>query len=443
MRPAIYGALLISLAGLAYETSVFLKPDWLSTPSSGSLTDFDPVTRVGTFRFPGGLGPIYIQISDATGPTTENDRLVIEEGAEKSSHPIHPGGTIPVGNEVFRVDTVRPWVGILPDPRGRPLISISIALEDGIWAENMILGSNGVISIDNYQLRLELLNGKTVEEFIEAKKNRDSRGRWGIEEGDRIHWFDNLLPGSGVELDDGTIYTLLRFREQYQSPEGPVPAIVVRVEADGIKENRIITTRTQDGPVKLEFASGRQVWFVVAADNAIEAVALHPDSQVERESLRVGESWKLDQGPMTIRVEQYNSAGVAVNLDQTPFQEVVLVSDNRRVRVRQGEAIRVGDALLRYQRVLAPDAAEYEIAFNASMTAALPLKYGGEVILDIEGTRYRIRYADVDMDRTLAMYVLKDSHPARLAGFIVLGILALLMHAYRSKTLSSDGSNSL
>lgn len=443
MRSVIYSALLISLAGLAFEVSIFLIPVWFSAPISASLTEIDSVTGVGTFEFGDGPESVYIRIRGSAKATRNSGRLVVKEAGETSSFSLDAGERINLGNMEFRIETVRPWVGILPDPGGEALISISMALEEGVWTENLIFGRNGVLSIDEYHFRLGLLDGKTVEDFIEAKTDRKSRGRWGVGEGDRIYWFDSLIPGSGLELDDGTVYTLLEFREKHESRDGLVPEIAVRVEKEGSSSNRIVTTESEDDAVKLEYESGHQVWFVVSSDGEIEAVVFYADDRSERESLRIGDSWRLGQTSMNIRIEQYESSGVAVNLDQTPFQEVVLVSDVARVRVRQGEAVRVGDALLRYQRVSGSTALEYEVSLTALMEGGIRLMEGSGVTLVLGDTRYKIRYADVDMERGIVVYPLSESHPVRFAGFIVLGIAAFGMRVYRSRALLSNGSNSL
>jgi hypothetical protein len=444
MRIAVYLIPVCSIVGIAYEIAVGFSSVWMSEPTAGTLTELDAVDRVGTFRFSeeSGVEAVYVRFGDVVGSGTEGDRLLVEEGAERSSFLLGSGELIVVGDMEFLVETVRPWVGILPDAGGRALISISIAVEDGEWVENMILAGNGVILVGGYRFRLELLNGRTVDAFMESREDRESQGRWGVREGDWIHWFDSLLPGSGVELDDGTNYTLLEFREAYETPEGVVPAIAVRVEAEGVSGRRIVTTDTEDDSIRFEYGSGNEVWFVVSRDRVINVIVLESGERGEYRTVEIGETWRLEEASMSVRIEQYSSAGVAIDLDQTPFREAVLVSEGKRVRVRQGEAVRVGDALLRYQRKTALGAGEYEVALNDSMDEGIRLRERGEVILEIDGVRYRMRHADVEMDRGVTLYPISELRFGRLVGFIALGIAALVMRRYHSAALSSKGANS-
>jgi hypothetical protein len=424
MRILVFLLLLFSSLGVVYEIVRVMRPEWVFSPTVARLSELDPASRIGTFEFSESIefAPLYLKVSDATEPTTDYDLLVVTEGADSVSYSVRSREEISISGKEFRIGVVRPWVGILSEPEGQPYISISIAPDGVEWAEDMLIGVGGEIVFNDFRFRLEVLNDNSVEEFV-ASHGGENEGRWGVEEGERVHWFDNLLPGAGVELDDGTVYTLLEFREEFESPAGMVPAIAVQVEYDGVKTRKIITTRTENAAVRLEYSSGHEIWFVATEDGSISVFGEAFGTRV----VEIGDTWVLGSGEMMIRVEQYESTGIPVDGEQTSFQEAVLLGDSVRVRVRQGEAIRIGDALVRYQRVLNPVDTHYLLSLDDSMTDSEQIHFGDvrEVLLGEKF--YRIGYSGIDMSQSVSLVYTPEMNYMRLGIFVVLGAISLFL----------------
>lgn len=443
MRRVITGFLLtVSLAGAGFEIVSVTRPEWFADPLVASMTDLDPGSRVGTFRFADELlRPIYVRIPNADMTVTENDQVSIQSGADRVAFPLKPGAVISIENRDYRVVEIRPWVGLLPDPEGHPMVSLSVASESGEWVENLFLKPTAYLELESIRFRL-YDSITSVVDFVQARGEQNTPGRWGVREGERIHWFENLAPGSGVDLDDGSRYTLLRFNPHYSSPEGEVPAILVRREKDGESQRLIVTAETNHDPVTLELTRYPQAWLLRTPDGEIEAVLYQSESSYERRSLKIGIPATFESAPLSLRLEQYLSEAVPVNLEQTSFLEAVLESDAGQIRVRQGEAVRVGDSLLRYQRVLPSGAIYYDIAHSFTMEDTRRLREGQAIRVEIDESPYKLRHTDIDFDYAISLYPIPAVNRLRLAAFFAIGLLATLIHLFWRRARASTASGS-
>jgi hypothetical protein len=75
-----------------------------------------------------------------------------------------------------------------------------------------------------------------------------------------------------------------------------------------------------------------------------------PDGYERQETLEDGESIVLEDRALFFTVHRVRETAVAVTPAQSPFFEATLRIDDVSVYVRQGEAVRVEDTLLRYVR---------------------------------------------------------------------------------------------
>ena len=445
MRFVIFCGLVFSLCGLTYEAGLHYWPELMGQSVEANLVDIDPTTRIARFDLPEHINawPLYLHAADSSEASTHNDHLLVEFNGLESSFLLVPGETVVIADQTFVVQSVRPWVGVLPDPEGQPYLSLSLAHDGDDWIENLIIGTSGETSVGQYHLNLEMLNETTPEDFITAQQDTPRARRWGVLDGDRMQWFDSLDPGSGLETNDGTAYTLLQFRENYDSPDGILPAIAVRVTKDDHSENRIITTHTTESPIKLDMPPSHQIWFLVSPGNSITAVAKYPEDTILYRPLAMGETWTLDNSEMSLRLEQFASSGLPVTIDQTPFQEAVLKNEQNRLRVRQGEALRFDDALIRYDREIDKGKMTFHISEDYGMDGTVALYPHTSISLELTSGRYSIRHDDIDIDHRIILYPVHLW--SRFEVFILAapGALALVVLALRALALSSRRSNSL
>ena len=89
------------------------------------------------------------------------------------------------------------------------------------------------------------------------------------------------------------------------------------------------------------------------------AAYLSPAGDSSHDVISSGREWKPGVGEFAIRLEQVSRAAVPVEACQESIFEAVLELASSRVHLRQGEAARLGDTLLRYKRVQKASAPVY------------------------------------------------------------------------------------
>ncbi len=304
----------------------------------------DPPTAEFAVRAADPLRIQLLGISPHAGSTL-HDRLEVSIDSTKNVHDLTLGSEFPVGEETFRVADVRTWQGLLPVPGGAAMASVSILQQDAAPLENVLLRAGQRLDIKSeLSIELRACDGRADALAQIAALDRESaRGRWGIADATGVIWFESFTPGAGARLLDGSLVTLESF-----SPDGPV-LIVRKRTADGDELLRL-DGPSNEPPLLLEFGGGdlNRVTLFVADDGNV--VLSSPRADTGPVDLAVGQSWEVAGAGYRLRLEQALLSAAPVQAADSPFFEAVLESPGSRVRVRQGEAVRVGDALLRYLR---------------------------------------------------------------------------------------------
>ena len=442
MRYFLYSLILLSALGAIREVSVGLFPERLGSSMLIPVVEYDSNTRTGIFDLSTHEGIVRLSVS-STSPlvaSSEKDELLVEDGSGEVVYPAREGEVFSLSGEQYTVTQVRPWSGILSDPMGIPLISLSLSSEAGSWVENQLLAPKRSLVVD--QTRIELYQLKLDQSLESLLKQR---GRWGILDEDETLWFDDFTPGSGAESSDGSVFTLLEFRLTYTTPEGVIPAIRVRIQQGDESRDRIVTTRSADLQVVLEFPDPQYHQFTIGVTELgdPEFILHYLDGTSERGVMLPNVVWKAASLPLWMRLEQYESSGVFVSADESPLLEAVLEHETQRVRVRQGAAVRGGDALIRYRRALPEDAIRYTLHVEPPQWTSPVFGSGEHVSLRLAGRNCRVDYAGVDMSRGLEMGVLPQFSLLRLGIFAGLSIVLLLVKRRKPSKPLPDDQNSL
>jgi len=321
---------------------------WLLVEHSATLTaplveSGEPDARsVAEYPAAGGTGPLRIAYigTEPYSDTNRFDRLSIAEANTEHTADLIPGGTIDIDAEKFVVQAVRVWQGLLPVADGVPMASVSVFTGSDPVLENLLLSIGSRFDFPG-DMSVELVpcsdSGDTSASGVQAPVG-SGRGRWGVVDGSGVLWFDGFVPGSGATLTDGSVVTL----ESYTA-DGP--SLVIRKQGANGVERITLDAPSNRPPIFFDpgpsWASAR----LMVCDDGMAKIGESPTA-----TLSAGDVWPFSDGRHSLRLEQALLSAAPVAAKDSPFFEAVLESPHRRVRVRQGEAVRVGESMLRYQR---------------------------------------------------------------------------------------------
>lgn len=335
-------------------TATFAGRPYSGIASLGTLLGF----AAGSFR----ITLDETQLQDAASPT---GTLKISLDGEDTEVELSPGTVFAVGDNTAAALALRPYVGLWPDPMGTPMLSVSIRLRD-LWIEHVFLQSKQWLHFED-GLTIRFLwcdNEEEARRHIAAGRPGIESARWGVHDEGRTHWFSSFAPGAGVELADGRIVTLLALDE---APGNADAAIEVEISELTATTRRRIPANTDDPLVVFEYPSFNADLLLLYAWEDAKALAdyLPQDADSVYAQLTPGEEWIPEAGGIAVRLEQVSRAAVPVESGQSTIFEALLQIASSRVRVRQGEAVRVGDALLRFSPKKPPPSAHYRMTLTS------------------------------------------------------------------------------
>lgn len=294
---------------------------------------------------PGG-GPRALS-SRPSEPERPGPVLGISLYGEDRTVPVAETTEVTIGGEVFRVQAIRPWSGLMRTATGEPMAQVSVRvgnesardvyLLDGVWRE---VG-------DDLSLILHWHETEDAAREAAARPHDPVAGaRWGVRDGASVHWFDTFTPGVGGETSDGMTVELVSLGRRDDQP-----AIEVAIRGDADEQRKVITPGDESGRVLFEVPGMRR--YVVnlhAWRDAAVLLAATSRAGVSTDVNRVstGDVWQPDALPIAVRVGEVLHSAVPVEEVDSPLQEIVLKGPAGRLRVREGEAVRVGDALVRF-----------------------------------------------------------------------------------------------
>lgn len=299
------------------------------------------------------------------------------------------GTPIRVGPDEGEVVEVRPWSGIVPVPGASPMLQFSWSDSSGKWSSGMVMSDEGWQPLDAdtavyFAWRTSLDAAKAS---VAAGKSQLPQPRWGVAGEDEVNWIGSLLPGSGIELNDGTSVTLL---EAATDGADGGSRIVVEIDRGGAAERRTIRADTEDPIVRFENpASFRHVFAVYGwAPGRAEARYFEPGSPIATANLEVGYDWRpLPEAP-SIRLDQVlDAAAYAAPGESSQYEAVVRIA-GRTVAVKEGSNYSLGEASLGFEAEVAPGLLEYDLAISQDGQRRKELLLSGRSVF-IDGWRLK------------------------------------------------------
>ncbi len=296
---------------------------------------------------------LTVQLLSLTIPprTANAGQLNLQDGAAVSTLPVAVGKTVELNGATYDVAAIRPWAGLVHRPPGTPMLNLAVKPPDSDWIENVFVQRGGA-RIVTPEIAV-LVAGDEGEAS-------PSPARWGIVEGDRTHWISSFVPGTGLELADGSIVTLLLHR--------PSARILVEIEKDGTASQTWVDANRQppDSLIKYEDASAVAYHLEIdfdASDSAIVSL-IEGDLEHWTRPADIGTIVSDDAFGLSMRVDQIEQDALALLPGESPWLEVVLSNSDHVLRVREDESIRVGETSMTFEAIANPQPATAQIAFG-------------------------------------------------------------------------------
>ncbi len=366
------------------------------------------------------------------------DHLRVKTAGHDELVELRPDATVSIAGVEYHVAAVRTWRGLLTIADGRPAASVSVYDGDQALVEDVFIADGQRVRIDDGPAIALHWHGNAEEshEAAGGARVRDTAPRWGVADGGRVHWFENFEAGTGVTLDDGTVVILERFipGEAAQPGEANEALLVVQWGAGEEAEHLRIVGPSDDPPVFVQYPKEDTATFHLHAHDTGRAEVLFasPDIRDGPVKLASGERWQPRGASYAVRIEQVLPGAAPVARDSSPFFEAVLESAAGRVRVRQGEAVRVGDALLRYVRRPhhASTAFRMRLQRDQGGSESFVLYPHEREVLDLGGQRWLASHGDVRPGEGLWLRQRAGGvRWVRLAGMVIFiaGLVAVMM----------------
>jgi len=335
-----------------------------ATPAElrGRITMQAEALLEGQGRYDAAVLPFALEVEEAhvLDQGVVNTTLTIDGPEGKRTKPIDADDTISIGDTEFTVVGMRPWSGIFPRDHGRPMAAIAVGVGDSPWIEGIVAQAGSWEMFEPAgAVRLEWVDSESAARAHANDTARNAAPRWGVREGDRMHWFEGTTPGMGVTLNDGTQVTLAEVTER---GEDRAPAITVTIVSGESKREVTIPANNESamGMVRFEYPSARA--FVLRlygwTQDTVYAVAMRDGEKADETVLERGQVWGVAGGDERIRLDGALPAAVEVPENAATAYEIVLASEDRELRLRHGERFRMGNSFMEFKRIPEPGLTE-------------------------------------------------------------------------------------
>lgn len=367
--------------------------------------------------------------SNVQSPAQRIDYLEIGN-APDSPIQVREGTVVDIDDGQFVIEAIRPWSGLLRTAEGSPMAALRVAETGGTWGEVQFLAADrNRLRIDQF-LDAHFIWGEDMETEMEPVAVETSY-RWRVFDGDTVHEFNNINPGTGVTLNDGRSVVLLDHDLDHAFSFGNHPAIQVMVETpEGQAAHWIPANRPVEG-IPVSFAwSGTETCVLTlrgAMDGQAVLAATRGSTSFGPEEIHAGQVWAPAGFPYRIQLAQVMEHALVVSEEASPFLECVLLNtvSGERHAIREGERQRVGQesAAFRTQREEAVYANVLSIIKGDSAMAAATVNTGETFSYG----DWRLRPLPMDA-RTPDLLMLEAVYtaPAAISPAILLAFLAIL-----------------
>ncbi len=295
-----------------------------------------------------GTAPLSLRLLSLTIPprTADSGTLTLRAGGEASTIELSVGQDVTFGETAFTVDAIRPWAGLLHRAPGIAMLNVAVRDADTGWIENIFVqrGSAQIVTPE-------------IAVFADADAATPRPARWGVIEDGRTNWFSSFVPGTGLELADGSIVTLLR-----RLPSG---RILVENLADGERSQAWVEANRYDPESPYVYEDPGTVTYRIEItldeDDAATVTVVEGDLERWTRPAAIGAVLAGDESGVGVRIDQIERDALPLFAEESPWLEVVLKDAERVVRIREGEAVRVGETTAAFEAHALPQPARAQV----------------------------------------------------------------------------------
>jgi hypothetical protein len=273
--------------------------------------------------------------------------------------PEHAG--LEIHGEKYQLKMTRKWSGLVRLASGQALANIALRRPGEGWTENIFLAEK---EWRNVEPAVGLMYSRSETED-DARKALSAglpgveNARWGIVDEEAVDWSQSFTPGSGADLKNGGSATLTRFDES-----GEIPFIEVQFVEGGKRSVVKASANERDSRARIRFEYPARLESVIMLnsfqDDSACVAAYYKGKACGVKTLASGETWIPDGFPFEIRLDQALRNAAPVKADDSSFFEAILQGPSRELRLREGEAVRCGDAILEFSRKAEAPSLRYE-----------------------------------------------------------------------------------
>jgi hypothetical protein len=340
-------------SAVAGSLRLALPPELLELPHAAQRR-LDAQSLYVTSRLPYALRLKGVEVLREFPP-----RLLIEGGQGESLRSVEaaPGVVIQAGGVSATVESVRPWMGLLRRPGGRPMAAIEtehggerrvLLLEEGRW-----LPLDGGTAARFRWYKTEA----AAEAAARASDADDEAASWTVAEAGAPVRMNSFEPGAGAEMDDGRVWQVERVERGGAGP----PRLLLRVTGGGAEALVTVTANEPHPEYAVRFDDPGAFEFVItifAGEEGAAWVRL-PGG----DALRYAEGEAVTAGGQTLfTLRQVARSAQPLDAPSREVLEAVVAAGGKRYFLREGEARDVGDAALRFRRVPVPPEVRYQLA---------------------------------------------------------------------------------
>lgn len=334
------------------------------------------------------------------------------------------------------VKSVGSWSGLYPDARGNAMAALALDFDEGGGGDVVGIRDGEWIRVGQdmaIYFRWTSTEDEARKRLLDTPASMDS-ARWGAVEGRTVHWFSSFTRGEGTRLRSGESLFLLdvdlNWRDAERPELGERPAVHIRrIVGGNIRDGWYPAEANPGGaPVIFECPASRKRLLILCAWNEDEALAgVYEDGQqTAAAALESGEAWRPDGSKYTLRWRRALRGAVFVPLANSPFVAATLEYGGKEIHVRQGEAVRIEDDVVRFSPGKRME--EYRVSILRSDGSAeqAVLRPGPALTIEGERNRYSLRHENVRPGEGVDVEVLpRRSLPLIGAGVSLLAVGAI------------------
>lgn len=315
--------------------------------------------------------PFSVQLTQAEtldeSPPRHSIKIKMPEAETESE--VVTGGEVDIAGDSFHVEEIRKWSGLLSDPTGLTAACFSICLDGEACTEDVfVLAGRWLRMEPGIAVLFSWTNSEAAAREAVSHLPGIESARWGVADRGSVNWFSSFTPGLGATLSDGTSVTLTQLAENGGGESGEGPAIEVRFEGAGSETVWVgANDMKPNARVRFEYPARLPNVILIQAwrDRSALFAAYQNGHKCGEQVLDRGQLWRPPGFAFDLRLEDAMEKGAPVSRENSVLYEAVLTRRDERLRLRQGETARRGDALVEFVRVAESPAMRYTFSVTS------------------------------------------------------------------------------